>query len=229
MANKYVKDIANNGINYIRLYSIYARIHQKLVGTPSKLPGDVATSDDAELEQWSALWEAMHPAIARYWNMPRSTLDALNLEGRNNTIPPETPEVILAQDRELAEDCLCRMQEMEDVANPGNTVDRPPIFPDKLVTAVGLFVLPDRVRNFPRLERLLSEESPSVSDAVSNVVAVELAEVEDDASDEGGESEASDEEGEESEVSDEEGGESEVSGDEEVESEVSNYEERRAG
>ena len=225
-AKDHVQDVFKDAstyppISYIRLYSVYARTFQKLLGTPSTrmkqarnspLPQKppVATLDDKELEHWSALWEAMHPAIARYWNKSEWTLETIDFETRNNTIPPESPEVILAQDRELAEDCLCRMQEMEDASNPGHTADRPPVFSDKLVTAVGLFVLPERVHKFPRLQLLQFKESPSVSDAASIEIAVESVEVEGDASDD-------------------EGGESEVSDDEEVESEVNNYEEWRAG
>ena len=117
------------------------------------------TVDARDSIDWLYLWKTISSAVRRYsrdekwgatyikqyWHLPLSVL---------------TPEELLAKDRAFAGECLEIMNSIDGKGN-GDRLGRPkrkPVFPDELVAALGLFILPEDVSKYPRLARLQDKE-----------------------------------------------------------------------
>ena len=153
-----------DAVRYCFLYvSLYGRhvtqgraAQQGLIGYRTETePGDTRGSIN-----WSNLWKTINSAVRRYscdkkweatyigqyWQLPLRVLP---------------PDELLAEDRELAGGCLEIMDFIESESD-ADGLERPgskPIFPDELVAALGLFILPEDVSKHSRLAGLRDQDS----------------------------------------------------------------------
>lgn len=128
------------------------------IQAPNTSPKDVKSED------WRELWSQLHHAVRYYWEKKGWNEGLSDRPWFNHSIPNLTPKEVFACDREIAEECLSRMESIDeairasgDAALSSKYTGQDSVFPDELVTAVGLFILPKRVAGFPRLHRLIAD------------------------------------------------------------------------
>lgn len=109
---------------------------------------------------WSDLWTAIGSAVRRYSRDKKWDASDKGLYWHIPTLPILTPEEILAGDRDLAGKCLEIIGSIEEGSGARGLKPHAgqPTFPDELVTALGLFILPENVSKYPRLARLQGQE-----------------------------------------------------------------------
>ena len=120
---------------------------------------EIQTTSTLGSINWSNLWKTINSALHKYSRdtMWESTYaeDYWHLPLR---VSP--PDELLAEDRALAGGCLEIMDSIENESD-ADRPERPasePTFPDELVTALGLFILPEDVWKYSKLARLQHQD-----------------------------------------------------------------------
>ena len=104
---------------------------------------------------WSNLWKAISSAVRKYFR-DRKWKATHSDKYWQLPLPILTPDELLAENRALAGKCLEIMGFIE------SETESKPIFPDELVSALGLFILPEDFLKYPRLARLLHDQEPAI-------------------------------------------------------------------
>ncbi|GJE97537.1 hypothetical protein PsYK624_137580 [Phanerochaete sordida] len=139
---------------HIQLYVHYRQQSQSVTDAKE---GNIGQPKVLDAKSWTDLWNEIGAALRKYWRSEvwtQTTNDAWL-----SKLTLLTAEELLVEDRALAAECLRTIDSMEHVATASRgSEDRDTVFPDTLVTALGLFVLPENVSAYPRLKRLREEE-----------------------------------------------------------------------
>ncbi|GJE90531.1 hypothetical protein PsYK624_066710 [Phanerochaete sordida] len=152
-------------IDATRLCQLYLRLYLESSSQPPPYSSSIQLSNhrpDAKTPRafaaghWTALWPAVGAALRRYWEKEQwkrgSTIYFLP-----SYLSFLTPDEVLADDRQIAAECLAVMASSNTSANPGDAQSQS-AFPDELFTALGLFILPEDVQRYPRLAKLQEQE-----------------------------------------------------------------------
>ncbi|GJE91700.1 hypothetical protein PsYK624_078500 [Phanerochaete sordida] len=122
---------------------------------------------------WARLWYATNAALREYYKMKgwQATYN-----GSNNSMLP-SPAELLTEDRKLAGECLELIGSLERPgprAGEAEQSTQVSVFPDMLITALGLFVVPEDVSRYPRLAGIQEQQKHTArqSDAVASPKAL---------------------------------------------------------
>ncbi|EKM52070.1 uncharacterized protein PHACADRAFT_31839 [Phanerochaete carnosa HHB-10118-sp] len=156
-----VLDVVRFTLFHLRLYDIH--LGREVHWQPCYSPHPRRTNSPSPLADtidWAGLWHVLVRALKEYkraerWKKPYSSDQEY---WHATTQPILTADELLAQDRELATECL-RITESIEEADSGDechlAVDRStPHFEDEFVVALGCFILPEDVPKFPSLVKL---------------------------------------------------------------------------
>lgn len=103
---------------------------------------------------WNILWSDISAALRKYYTDEYwKTLRPGYWLAEPTTLPPD---VLLAEDRQLVAQCLAVMG-LDTAPEGGHAM---PPFPDEFILALGLFIPPERISQYPKLERLQAQMHP---------------------------------------------------------------------
>ncbi|GJE85918.1 hypothetical protein PsYK624_019980 [Phanerochaete sordida] len=155
-------DLTSTAIDTIRFCALHLRIYTNnvtiLQQSSQRNVGLLDAQVDADL--WATLWDKTADAIYRYrqtesWTRTKQT-------HWTNGLPPILPVEILNDDRRLAGECLTSI---ESYGRDTDSMERGQAIPDKLVSALGCFVLPEDVPKYPQLAQLREQEQSGADSA----------------------------------------------------------------
>ncbi|EKM50893.1 uncharacterized protein PHACADRAFT_262771 [Phanerochaete carnosa HHB-10118-sp] len=143
-------------------------LHVQLYTKQDNRDAELATRQDSSGQgtkrpnsaTWASLWKEIGTALRKYFAEEQWQAD--HTSEYWSLLRPRTPEELLADDRQLAGECL---EIMESAEHGGSDYSS---FPDELIVALGLFILPEDVPKYPRLVKLQERRDSQSSDQKSN-------------------------------------------------------------
>lgn len=151
-------------VDVVRFCSLHIQLYIRCIKDEQQLPDSqqkpdcISPAQPPEPEQWANLWEAISGALRTYWRLEK--WKTTRYDPWWSTLTPLGPDDILKEDRHLAGECLTLIgsTEANETYATFRSSSHTTLFPDHIVKALGLFIMPDDVAQYPRLKRLQEEE-----------------------------------------------------------------------